>query len=149
MRMIGFAAVLALLATTAQAQDKTTIEKLNETFVTALAKGDIAAVAGMYAEDAYLLPPDEEIVKGRAAIQSFWTKAAEGIGEFKLTTVDVKPLGSDAAREVGTFRLKTKGQSPQEVSGKYVVVWQRVGGEWKLATDPLEHQQVRMAGHTG
>jgi ketosteroid isomerase-like protein len=31
--------------------------------------------------------------------------------------------------------LKTKGQPPQEVSGKYVVVWQRVGGEWKLATD--------------
>jgi uncharacterized protein (TIGR02246 family) len=135
MRMIGIAAVLALLATTAQAQDKTTIEKLNETFVTALAKGDIAAVAGMYAEDAYLLPPDEEIVKGRAAIQSFWTKAAEGIGEFKLTTVDVKPLGSDAAREIGTFRLKTKDQPPQEVSGKYVVVWQKVGGEWKLATD--------------
>ena len=135
MRMIGITTVLALLATAAQAQDRATIEKLNETFVTALARGDITAVAGMYAEDAYLLPPDEGIVKGRAAIQSFWTRAAEGIGEFKLTTVDVKPLGSDAAREVGTFRLKTKGQSPQEVSGKYVVVWQRVGGEWKLATD--------------
>ena len=135
MRTIKVAAVLALLASTAQAQDRATIEKLNETFVAALAKGDIAAVVGMYAEDAYLLPPDKGIVKGRAAIQSFWTKAAEGTGEFKLTTVDVKPLGSDAAREVGTFRLKTKDQSPQEVSGKYVVVWQRVGGEWKLATD--------------
>ena len=135
MRRIGIATVIALLATTAQAQDRATIEKLNETFVTALARGDIAAVAGMYAEDAYLLPPDEGIVKGRAAIQSFWTRAAEGIGEFKLTTVDVKPLGSDAAREVGTFRLKTKDQPPQEVSGKYVVVWQKVGGEWKLAAD--------------
>ena len=77
----------------------------------------------------------EQIVKGQAAIQSFWTKAAEGAGAFKLITVDVKPLGSDAAREVGTFWLKTKDQPPQEVSGKYVVVWQRVGGEWKLATD--------------
>src|SRR5215217_5957389 len=135
MRTTRVAAFLALLATTAQAQDRATIEKLNETFLTAVARGDMAAVVGMYAEDAYLLPPGEEIVKGRAAIQSFWTKAAEGIGDFKLTTVDVKPLGSDAAREVGTFMLKTKGQSPQEVSGKYVVVWQKVGGEWKLATD--------------
>ena len=135
MHTIRLAAVLALLATTAQAQDRATVERLNETFVTALAKGDIAAVAGLYAEDAYLLPPGEEIVKGRSEIQSFWTKAAEGIDEFKLTTVDVKPLGSDAAREVGTFWLKAKGQPPQEVSGKYVVVWQRVGGEWKLATD--------------
>ena len=135
MRRIGIVAVLAPLASTAQAQDRATIEKLNETFVTALAKGDVTAVASMYAEDADLLPPDEQIVKGRAAIQSFWTKAAEGVGAFKLITVDVKPLVSDAAREVGTFWLKTKDQPPQEVSGKYVVVWQRVGGEWKLATD--------------
>jgi len=52
-----------------------------------------------------------------------------------LTTVDVKPLGTDAAREVGTFSLKTKGQSQQELIGKYVVVWQKVGSDWKLATD--------------
>jgi ketosteroid isomerase-like protein len=54
---------------------------------------------------------------------------------LKLTTVDVKPLGTDAAREVGTFSLMTKDQPPQQVSGKYVVVWQKIGSEWKLATD--------------
>jgi uncharacterized protein (TIGR02246 family) len=116
-------------------QDKATIDKLNESFMAAFQKGDTAAIGQMYAEDAYLLPSGGEMVKGRAAIQAFWTKAAEGIGDFKLTTVDVKPLGNDAAREIGTFTLKTKGQPPQEVAGKYVVVWQKVGGDWKLATD--------------
>jgi ketosteroid isomerase-like protein len=29
----------------------------------------------------------------------------------------------------------TKGQQRQQVVGKYVVVWQKVGNEWKLATD--------------
>src|SRR3954468_12074360 len=62
-------------------------------------------------------------------------RASSGIADFKLTTVDVKPLGTDAAREIGTFTLRTKGQPPQEVTGKYVVVWQKVGGDWKLATD--------------
>jgi ketosteroid isomerase-like protein len=33
------------------------------------------------------------------------------------------------------FVLKTKGQSPQEIVGKYVVVWQKEGNDWKLATD--------------
>ena len=75
------------------------------------------------------------MVKGRNDIRSFWMKAAEQISDFKLATVDVKPLGSDAAREIGTFSLKTKGQQAQDVSGKYVVVWQKVGGDWKLATD--------------
>jgi uncharacterized protein (TIGR02246 family) len=131
------AAVLGFVSMTSAAfgQDKATIDKLNESFMAAFQKGDTAAIGQMYAEDAYLLPSGGEMVKGRAAIQAFWTKAAEGIGDFKLTTVDVKPLGIDAAREIGTFTLKTKGQQPQEVAGKYVVVWEKVGGDWRLATD--------------
>ena len=47
----------------------------------------------------------------------------------------MKLLGPSAVREVGTFSLKTKGPTPQEVAGKYVVVWEKVGNDWKLATD--------------
>ena len=75
------------------------------------------------------------MVKGRSAIQAFWKTAAEQLGDAKLIAVDVKPLGSEAAREIGTFSLRSKGQQPQEITGKYVVVWQKVGGDWKLATD--------------
>ena len=110
-------------------------EKLSDAFDTAFNKGDFGAVAAMYTEDAYLLPPGSALTKGRSNIQAFWTKAAESVGDLKLTTVDVQPLGTDAAREVGTFSLKTKGQQAQQVSGKYVVVWQKAGSEWKLATD--------------
>ena len=129
------AAFCVVIALPAFAQDKATIERLNAQFAEAFNSGDIAAVAAMYAEDAALLPPGSDMVKGRNDIRSFWMKAAEQISDFKLATVDVKPLGSDAAREIGTFSLKTKGQQAQDVSGKYVVVWQKVGGDWKLATD--------------
>ena len=98
-------------------------------------KGDIATVAEMYAEDAFLLPAGSPMVRGRSAIKSFWEKASEGIDNIQLTTVDVKPLGADAAREIGTFSLHTKGSQPQEMTGKYVVIWQKTGSEWKLATD--------------
>ena len=57
------------------------------------------------------------------------------LADPKLTTVDVLPLGPEAAREVGMVTLKTRTQPPQEVVGKYVVVWRKVGGDWKLATD--------------
>jgi uncharacterized protein (TIGR02246 family) len=135
MRRATLAAVSVLLIAPAAAQDKATIEKLNDAFEAAFNKGDFAAIGNMYAEDAYLLPPGNEMVKGRSNVQAFWTKAGEAVGGLKLTTVDVKPLGNDAAREVGTFLLMTKGQPPQQVSGKYVVVWQKIGSEWKLATD--------------
>ena len=48
------------------------------------------------------------------------------VSDPKLTTLDVKPLGPSAAREIGTFSLKTKGPTPQEVTGKYLV-----GEDWK------------------
>jgi uncharacterized protein (TIGR02246 family) len=135
MRLATLAAVSVLLSAPAAAQDKATIESLNDAFEAAFNKGDFAAIGNMYTEDAYLLPPGSEMVKGRSSVQAFWTKAGEGVGGLKLTTVDVKPLGNDAAREVGTFSLMTKGQQVQQVSGKYVVVWQKIGGDWKLATD--------------
>jgi ketosteroid isomerase-like protein len=75
------------------------------------------------------------MMKGRTAIQAFWKTAAEQLGDAKLTAVDVKPLGSNAAREIGTFSLRTKGSQPQEMTGKYVVVWEKAGSDWKLATD--------------
>ena len=123
------------LGAPALAQNKTTIEKLNDAWTAAFNKGDAAAVAALYTEDAYVLPPGSSMVKGRAAIEAFWRQAAQQMTDAKLTTVDVLPLGRSAAREIGTVTLKTKSQPPQEVVGKYVVVWRKVGRDWKLATD--------------
>ena len=127
--------LFAVLAGSAVAQDKGTIEKLNDQFVAAFNRGDAAAVAAMYTNDAVVLPPGAEMQTGRGDIETFWKKSAEQLGDLKLTTIDVRPLGSDAAREIGNFSLKTKGQPPQPIEGKYVVVWQKVGSDWKLAAD--------------
>jgi ketosteroid isomerase-like protein len=75
------------------------------------------------------------MIKGRSGVQAFWTQAGQGIGDIKLTTVDVKPLGPESAREIGLFSLVTKGQQREQVARKYVVVWQKVGRDWKLATN--------------
>ena len=75
------------------------------------------------------------MVQGRAAIGEMWKGMAEQVSDPKLTTLDVKALGPSAAREIGTFTMKTKGPTPRDVSGKYVVVWEKVGNDWKLAAD--------------
>ena len=126
---------LLSLGSPALAQNKATIEKLNDAWTAAFNKGDAAGVAALYTEDAYVLPPGSAMVKGRAAIEGFWRQAAQQMSDAKLTTVDVLPLGRSAAREIGTVTLKTKSQPAQEVVGKYVVVWRKVGRDWKLATD--------------
>lgn len=119
----------------ARAQEESEIEKLNARFVELFNKGDALGVAALYTDDAVLLPPGAGIVKGRAEIQAFWKKAAETLGDVKLTTLDVKPLGENAARETGYFSLRTKSVPSQEVTGKYIVIWERIGAEWKLGAD--------------
>jgi uncharacterized protein (TIGR02246 family) len=117
------------------AQDKLLVEELNASFITAFNKGDMQAIAKMYTEGAHLLPPNAEMVRGRSGIEAFWRKIAEAIGDLKLTTIDVERLGSEALREVGAVSAKSRQQPSQEIQGKYVVIWQKVGGDWKLATD--------------
>jgi uncharacterized protein (TIGR02246 family) len=134
-RILTIVVCMALGAAPALAQDKAAIQKLNDAWTAAFNKGDAAAVAAMYTEDAYVLPPGSEMVKGRAAIEAFWRQAVQQLGDAKLTTVDVLRLGPAAAREIGTVSLKTKSQPAQDIVGKYAVVWRKVGGNWKLATD--------------
>jgi uncharacterized protein (TIGR02246 family) len=135
LRLVLSALCAIVLAGPALAQSKAMVQELNDKWVAAFDKGDAAAVAAMYAPDAYVLPAGAEMAKGRQAIEAFWQGATKQLGDAKLVTVDVLPLGRRAAREIGTFSFKTKAQPPQEVTGKYVVVWRRVRGHWLLATD--------------
>jgi uncharacterized protein (TIGR02246 family) len=127
-------AFLAGLVAPAVAQ-KAEIEAMNAKWMELFNQGDFAGVAALYTDDATALPPGSGMVKGRAAIGAMWKSMAEQVSDPKVTTLEVKPLGPSAAREIGTFSLKTKGPTPQEVTGKYVVVWEKVGTDWKLAAD--------------
>ena len=122
------------LMTPAFAQ-KAEVEAVNARWTEFFNKGEFAGVASLYTEDATAFPPGSGMVKGRAAIAAMWKGMAEQVADPKLTTLDVKPLGPSAAREIGTFSLKTKGPEPKEISGKYVVVWEKIGNDWKLAAD--------------
>ena len=135
MRAIALATTfLAVLVAPAAAQ-KAQIEAANAKWMDFFNKGNFDGVASLYTADATAFPPDSAMVKGRAAIGAMWKGMAEQVTDPKVTTIDVKRLGPAAAREIGTFSLKTKSSPPKEVNGKYVVVWERVGRDWKLATD--------------
>lgn len=132
--MASVMTIVISLSAPALAQ-KAEIDSNNAKWIELFNKGDFSGIASLYSIDAIAFPPGSAMVKGRTAIEAMWKSMAEQVTDPKLTTVDVKPLGSSAAREIGTFVLKTKGSAPQEVTGKYVVVWEKVGDDWKLATD--------------
>jgi len=99
---------------------------------------DAAAIAQLYTEDGAVMPPNGPIGKGRAAIQQAWASMM-GTPGFDLTFVPEQIIVSssgDMALDRGTYKLAVapKG-SAQTDTGKYVVVWRKVGGEWKAAAD--------------
>lgn len=99
---------------------------------------DAAGIAELYAEDGAVMPPNAPIGKGRTAIQRTWASMMQTPG-FDLTFVPEQILVSssgDMALDRGTYRLAVAPDgTAQTDTGKYVVVWRKVGGEWKVAAD--------------
>jgi uncharacterized protein (TIGR02246 family) len=97
--------------------------------------GDAAAIAAVYTEDATVMPPESEPVQGREAIQAFWQAAIDATPNTteELETVHVQVLG-DTAIEVGSYTNTGPGGEHLD-HGKFVAIWQKVDGEWKIARD--------------
>jgi uncharacterized protein (TIGR02246 family) len=127
-------AFLLAFAAPAAAQ-KAQIETINAKWMELFNKGDFAGIAELYTADAVAFPPGAAMVRGKAAIGAMWKGMAEQVGNPKVTTLEVRRLGPATAREIGTFSLTAKGSSPKEISGKYLALWERVRGQWKLAAD--------------
>lgn len=113
---------------------RSAIEECNKKFGAGVAKGDAAAVASLYTEDAQALPPGGDAVKGKEAIQKMWQGVfGAGIAGAVLTTLEVESMG-DLAAEVGTYVLTTKDGKTAD-RGKYIVIWKNINGQWKLHRD--------------
>ena len=106
----------------------------NKHFMDEFGRGDAAALANLYTVGGQLLPPNSEVLAGREAIRAFWQAALDsGLTGATLDTVEVDSMGETAA-EVGRYTLRGKGGQVAD-AGKYVVVWKREGGGWKLHRD--------------
>jgi uncharacterized protein (TIGR02246 family) len=102
--------------------------------VSAFRAADANGVASCYTSDAQLLPANSEPVSGTSAIASFWRGVmGMGIAQVKLDTVEVESQG-DLAVEVGRYTLAGADGGALD-NGKYVVVWHRERGAWKLHRD--------------
>jgi uncharacterized protein (TIGR02246 family) len=110
------------------------IAAANVEFVAAFGRGNAAGVAALYTEGGQLLPPNADVMTGKEAIQAFWQGAMDmGIRSAQLEIVEVEDHG-DTAIEVSRYTLCGEGGQVLD-RGKYIVVWKREGGQWKLHRD--------------
>jgi uncharacterized protein (TIGR02246 family) len=135
LRIAGLVGVIALSAGTAVAQEpRAAIEAVNKQFVAAFAKHDAQAVTGFYSATAEAFPPNSDVVRGKANIAKMW----QGVFDAGIATADLKTtevLGQGPlAFEAGTYTMKLKDGTVAD-RGKYMVVWLKENGSWKLHRD--------------
>lgn len=140
MRKVLLLALLVVPVSTIWSQSRTdpALTKLAQEFAAAFNAGDSAKVGSFYTDDATLMPPNEPAITGRQNIAA-WFKGGidEGFTDFRLTPTESSTAGAQAF-EAGTYSLTMKsgtGGAPTTDKGKYVVVYKRIGAEWKLAYD--------------
>ncbi len=110
------------------------IRAANEQFMQTYKRRDVAGLAALYTADGQIMPSNSDFVTGISAIRDFWKAAMEmGIKEARLDTLEVDGHG-DTAIEVGRYSMMVDGGQVVD-TGKYVVIWKKVDGAWKLHRD--------------
>jgi ketosteroid isomerase-like protein len=97
-------------------------------------EGDPLKTAAHYTEDAQILPPRHPVINGKPAITAFFESNIDKyIGLGNETTWSV--VQGDVAIEQGTYNVRNVRLGVDAETGKYIRVWKRINGSWKLYRD--------------
>ena len=98
-------------------------------------EGDIDWIMSLHSASAVQMPPEAELVVGTEALRAAWQGMIDTEGltaSWEPTEAHVSSSG-DMAYDFGTATLTTPDGEAHPM--KYLVVWVREDGEWKVAAD--------------
>ncbi|WP_299125371.1 DUF4440 domain-containing protein [uncultured Winogradskyella sp.] len=122
---------------TGNSSDLEVINKNISAFSQAYMDGDIAGLVNMYTDDGMIFPNNRKIMVGKTDLLSYWT-IPEGVTilHHKVTPTEIH-IENETAYDYGYYEGKTLTKDKKEVSwqGKYVIVWKKINGIWKIYLD--------------
>jgi len=114
---------------------KTAIESRHAEWLKAFNGGDAAGVVAVYREDARMLPPNAEIISGRADLEAFCKEFIQTGAQLTFETLTVHE-SPDLCASVGTYVMTfPAGSGVPNDHGKFVEVWVRENNTWSIADD--------------
>ncbi len=118
-------------------KEKEAILSAANSFSKAVMAGNIDGIMAGYSTDAKIFPNNLAILEGED-LKSYWTPRNNGYKTIhhKITPTEVKFFG-DYAHDYGHYEGKTQRPdgSINEWKGKYVVIWKKEEGQWKMYLD--------------
>lgn len=114
------------------------IRDVNAQWLAAVSARDAAATAAIYLPEGRLMPPNAVSALGSAAIAEFYRGIFELPNLSVSWTQDLVEVAESGtlAYDVGPYSLAYDGPSGRvEDRGKYLVVWKKVNGQWRVAAE--------------
>lgn len=116
----------------ARAGIEATSRELTQSFMARDAK----AISLLYTEDGAMMPPNDQPVLGRDAIEKYWgALLALPVQSFRVETVEVfgSGDGNEATEEARYALVGPNGETVE--SGKALVIWRKTDAGWRLHRD--------------
>ncbi len=134
--IISMLALCIITPLCAQDQEVTAIKAQVKKFSEYMMTNQRDEVVKMYTADAKIFPNNRDILEAQA-LEDYWNpeNLAWKTTYHKVTPVEIKVIGNEAY-DYGYYEGKSSnGDQTSEWKGKYVIVWKKVNGEWKIYLD--------------
>lgn len=133
-----FLTAMAPLAVAADDPSAATIRAGTEAWVKLFNGGKAAPMLALYAEDAVVMAPGAPSARGHPAIKPVLEKEIAGAKAggltFALGSENEVGVSGDLAWHSGTYLVKNKAGATVQ-TGKYLEVWRKAGGKWRIIRD--------------
>ncbi len=120
-------------------RDRERLLAISEEWVTAYTHGDLDALMALMHEDAIVMPHNQVTSRGLDEVRAYF---ASRIGRRGVTFRDDLQeirISGDWAYVLGAFELEVpssnKNQPPYVHRGRYFVLYEKVGDDWKMLRD--------------
>jgi len=138
---------VARVTTGDNAADEAALKDATQTWLKAYNAGDADTIAGLYTDDAVLMPPHAPVANGKAAIREFVAKdaaSAKAAGVKLVPGAATAGVNGDWGWESGSYTVtNSSGQTID--SGSYLSVSRKVDGKWLLVRDTYNSDRPQPA----
>jgi ketosteroid isomerase-like protein len=115
------------------ANAKKEIEAADQEVINFILSGDSVGAANAYSKEGTLMADNMPALAGVDKISAFWGGFSKIAGGLTLTTLEVWG-DENFITEEGVFEVKGKDGNQLD-KGKYLVLWKKEDGKWKLHRD--------------
>jgi uncharacterized protein (TIGR02246 family) len=121
--------------------DRQEVDRFAQAFEELFSRGDAATMTSFYTQDAMIMAPDSEAVRGRLAIEEFWNAACEAAQRTAMKrAIKVQHMerSGDLGYVVSTVTLEIPDADGQPITITFndITVWKTdADGRWRVVVD--------------